>query len=95
MHTTSVRLPEHPYGPALDATLTDHIDREGARTSSPPPLASGRVGSIGPADALLPMSPLELVLFGAACYLFGVVSGAVVIPWLVDRGLFPVRRQDP
>jgi len=24
------------------------------------------------------MSPLELVLFGAACYLFGVVSGAVV-----------------
>jgi hypothetical protein len=40
----------------------------------------------------MPMSPLELVLFGAACYLFGLVTGAVVIPWLVDRGLFPVRR---
>ena len=34
------------------------------------------------------MSPLELVLFGAVCYLFGLVSGAVLIPWLVDRGLF-------
>jgi hypothetical protein len=40
------------------------------------------------------MSPVELVLFGAICYLFGVVSGAVVIPWLVDRGLFPVRRHE-
>jgi hypothetical protein len=40
------------------------------------------------------VSPLELVIFGAACYLFGLVSGAVVIPWLVDRGLFPVRRHD-
>jgi hypothetical protein len=28
------------------------------------------------------------VLFGAACYHFGLVSGANVIPWLVDRGLF-------
>ena len=35
------------------------------------------------------MSPVELVLFGAACYLFGLVSGAVLIPWLVDRGVFP------
>jgi len=33
------------------------------------------------------VSPLELVLFGALCYLFGLVSGAVLIPWLVDRGL--------
>jgi hypothetical protein len=32
------------------------------------------------------------VLIRAACYLFGLVSGAVRIPWLVDRGLFPVRR---
>ncbi len=40
------------------------------------------------------MSPLELVVFGAAYYLFGLVSGAVVIPWLVDRGLFLVRRHD-
>ena len=38
------------------------------------------------------MSPLELLLFGAACYVLGLVSGAVVIPWLVDRGLFPVHR---
>ena len=38
------------------------------------------------------MSPLELVLLEAACYLFGLVSGAIVIPWLVDRGPFPVRR---
>ncbi len=40
------------------------------------------------------MSPLELLLFGAACYLFGLVSGAVVLPWLVDRGLPrpPARR---
>ncbi|MFO7532317.1 MAG: hypothetical protein R6W93_07615 [Candidatus Limnocylindrales bacterium] len=35
------------------------------------------------------MTPLELVLFGAACYVFGLVSGATLIPWLVDRGLFP------
>ena len=40
------------------------------------------------------MSPLEFVLLGAACYLFVLVSGAVVIPWLVDRGLFPVRQHD-
>jgi hypothetical protein len=40
------------------------------------------------------MSPLDLLLFGAACYLFGFVSGALVIPWLVDRGLFPVRRHE-
>jgi hypothetical protein len=41
------------------------------------------------------VSAVELVLFGALCYLFGVVSGAVLIPWLVDRGLFPVRRHGP
>ena len=41
------------------------------------------------------MSPLELLLFGALCYLFGLVSGAFLIPWLVDRGVFPVRRHDP
>ena len=34
------------------------------------------------------MSPLELPLFGAACCVFGLVSGAVLIPWLVDQGLF-------
>ena len=60
--------------------------------SSPPPPASGRADEHGPADAPAPVTPLELVFFGATCYLFGLVSGAVVIPWLVDRGLFPVRR---
>ena len=40
------------------------------------------------------MSPLELVSFGAASSLFGLVSGATLSPWLVDRGLFPVRRHD-
>ena len=62
--------------------------------SSPPPLASGRVGAPSPADASGLMSPFDLLLFGAACYLFGFVSGVVVIPWLVDRGLFPVRRRE-
>jgi hypothetical protein len=40
------------------------------------------------------MTPIELLLFGALCYVLGFVSGAVVIPWLVDRGLFPVRRRE-
>jgi hypothetical protein len=40
------------------------------------------------------MSLLELAAFGFVCYLFGFVSGALVIPWLVDRGLFPVRRRE-
>ena len=44
------------------------------------------------ADAARPMSLPELLLFGALCYLFGLVSGAVLIPWLVDQGWFPVRR---
>jgi hypothetical protein len=35
---------------------------------------------------------VELLLLGALCYVLGFVSGAVLIPWLVDRGLFPVRR---
>jgi hypothetical protein len=41
------------------------------------------------------MSALELIALGTVCYLLGLVSGAVVIPWLVDRGLFPVRRHGP
>jgi hypothetical protein len=40
------------------------------------------------------MNPLELVLFGAACYPFGLVSGAIAIPWLVDRGPLHVRRHE-
>ena len=39
------------------------------------------------------MSPLELLVFGVLCYLFGLITGARVIPWLVDRGWFPVRPQ--
>lgn len=59
------------------------------------PLASRRVGALRPADAPIgPMSLVELLLFGGLCYLFGLVSGAVVIPWLVDRGLFPVRHRE-
>jgi hypothetical protein len=40
------------------------------------------------------MDPLELMVFGAVCYVLGLVSGAIVIPWLVDRGIFPVGRHD-
>ena len=54
----------------------------------------GRAGPPRPAGAHQPMSPLELVLSGAICYLFGLVSGMTLIPWLVDRGLFPVRRHE-
>jgi hypothetical protein len=48
-----------------------------------------------PADALIRVTPLELLLFGALCYALGLVSGAVVIPWLVDRGLFRGRTPHP
>jgi hypothetical protein len=91
-HPLSVRDPAHPYDRTLDAALTAPHPRRRARTSSPPPRAPGRAGPPRPADAPRSMSPIELVLFGVACYHFGLVSGAVVIPWLVDRGLFPVRR---
>jgi len=37
---------------------------------------------------------LELVPFGAACYLFGLVSGAVGIPWLVDGDRSPSAGMD-
>jgi hypothetical protein len=37
------------------------------------------------------MTPLEVLLVGALCYIAGLVSGARLIPWLVDRGWFPVR----
>jgi hypothetical protein len=75
-----------PAGPA--------VDRGGARTS-PPPVASSRVArALRPADAALPVNALELLLFGALCYVCGFASGAVPIPWLVDRGLFPVHRRE-
>ena len=41
------------------------------------------------------MTPDGLVMLGAygmACYVLGLVTGAHLIPWLVDRGWFPVRR---
>ena len=38
------------------------------------------------------MTLAELFVFGVVSYLGGLVSGTVLIPWLVDRGLFPVRR---
>jgi hypothetical protein len=45
------------------------------------------------------MTPLELLLFGVLCYLLGLGTGARLIPWLVDRGWFPLRpgsgRDDP
>jgi hypothetical protein len=31
------------------------------------------------------MSRVELVLFGAACYLCGLVGRVVLIPWLAER----------
>ncbi|MGI8794629.1 MAG: hypothetical protein ACR2H3_15895 [Acidimicrobiales bacterium] len=40
------------------------------------------------------MSLFELVVFAVVCYGFGLVSGAVLIPWLVDRGLFPIHRHE-
>ncbi len=61
----------------------------------PHSLASSRVGALRPADAARPVSLLEPLLFGMLCYVLGVVTGARLIPWLVDRGLFPVRRHDP
>jgi hypothetical protein len=41
------------------------------------------------------MSLIELLIFGALCYVLGVVTGARLIPWLVDRRWFPVVRRDP
>jgi hypothetical protein len=58
-------------------------------------MASGRADSHRPADAPDSVSPLELVVFGALCYILGLISGAILIPWLVDPGLFPVRRHGP
>jgi hypothetical protein len=41
------------------------------------------------------MTPLDLLClaaYGTACYAFGLLTGVYLIPWLVDRGLFPIRR---
>jgi hypothetical protein len=32
-----------------------------------------------------------LAAYGTARYVLGLISGARLIPWLVDRGWFPVR----
>jgi hypothetical protein len=34
---------------------------------------------------------LLLAAYGTACYVLGLITGARLIPWLVDRGWFPVR----
>jgi hypothetical protein len=44
---------------------------------------------------MLPLDVHEPLLFGTACSLLGLVTGARLIPWLVDRGLIPVIRRDP
>ena len=51
-----------------------------AKVHGHPPLASGRVASVGLADAPDAISPFGLILFGALCYQFAAVSGVVVIP---------------
>jgi hypothetical protein len=56
--------------------------------------APGRAIAAGPPGALCPMSPdglLLLAAYGTACYVLGLVTGARLTPWLVDRGWFPVR----
>ena len=53
--------------------------------------ARHRRASDTPADASGLEGPVELLHFGAACYVLGLVSGAVAIRWLVDRGLFSGR----
>ena len=58
-------------------------------------LASSRVSIPSPGEPMLPLDVLEPLLFGTACYLLGLVTGARLIPRLVDRGLIPVIRRDP
>ena len=41
------------------------------------------------------MSLVEPIGFGTVCYVLGLITGASLIPWLVDRGLLPVRRHNP
>ena len=40
---------------------------------------------------MTPDGLLLLAAYGTACYVLGLITGARVIPWLVDRGWFPVR----
>ena len=40
------------------------------------------------------MTLFELLLFGALSYVLGLISGAVVIPWLVDHGRFRLHRRN-
>jgi|GEM_PF-3090765 len=42
---------------------------------------------------MTPDGLLLLAAYGAACYVLGLITGARVIPWLVDQGWFPVRTQ--
>ena len=41
---------------------------------------------------MTPDGLLLLAAYGTACYMLGLITGARVIPWLVDQGWFPVRR---
>jgi hypothetical protein len=40
---------------------------------------------------MTPDGLLLLAAYGTACYVLGLITGAQVIPWLVDRGRSPVR----
>ena len=40
---------------------------------------------------MTPDGLLLLAAYGTACYVLGLISGARLIPWLVDHGWFPVR----
>ena len=43
---------------------------------------------------MTPDGLLLLAAYGSACYLLGIVTGARLIPWLIDRSWFPVRSHD-
>jgi hypothetical protein len=61
-------------------------------TSVPRNHAPGRADAPRPPGADASMSPdglLLLAAYGTACYVLGLVTGARLIPWLVDRGWFP------
>ena len=53
------------------------------------PCGSSNIRAI---SRLTPDGLLLLAAYGTACYVLGLVTGARVIPWLVDQGWFPVRR---
>jgi hypothetical protein len=40
---------------------------------------------------MTPDGLLLLAAYGFACYVLGLLTGARLIPWLVDRGWFPIH----